>query len=471
VEDGEAFLLGRLVDERFGRQVSAPFALQIEFTSDCNLRCVMCPLTEGTTASSRTPGAQLRTDTWSDLLDHARRAGQVFVAGFGEPLLHARCLEMLTDLDAAGVRTSFVTNGLALTPEVARTLATLESLVHVNVSIDSPDPETYRRIRRGSVRRALWGLGNLMAVFPTDRVSVSAIAMAENLETLVDLPGVLHPLGVTHLEIQGVADYNEYSRLQHLVGVGRFEEVVAELRSTCEELGIVLNLALPQRTSLELDDPERATERFFGDVGSDASSSRQCVLPWELPYVDANGEVFTCCQAAATGAPAMGRLGPGGLQEVWEDVPFRRFRRSMVDGRTLPDVCRACTSVAIGPHPFARFWGTLIGQSSDPSTGDEVVVLRNDGAETWTPELGPRVGVTAPRDGRSPFEVDSWILPSRPAGQSLAAVAPGELAEFRIPLAPGVSADQPFQFVVDGVCWLPGTVFTVSRPGVAVGTG
>jgi hypothetical protein len=34
-----------------------------------------------------------------------------------------------------------------------------------------------------------------------------------------------------------------------------------------------------------------------------------------------------------------------------------------------------------------------------------------------------------------------------------------------------VSADQPFQFVVDGVCWLPGTVFTVSRPGVAVGTG
>jgi MoaA/NifB/PqqE/SkfB family radical SAM enzyme len=408
---------------------------------------------------------------WSDLLAHARRAGQVFVAGFGEPLLHHRCLEMLADLDAAGVRTSFVTNGLALTPEIARSLAAMESLVHVNVSIDSPEPDTYRRIRRGSVRRALWGLGNLMAVFPTDRVSVSAIAMAENLETLVDLPGVLHPLGVTHLEIQGVADYNEFSQLQHLVGVRRFEEVVAELRSTCGDLGIVLNLALPQRTGLELDDPAAAVERFFEGAGTDRSSSRQCVLPWELPYVDANGEVFTCCQAAATGAPAMGRIGPGGLQAVWEDVPFRRFRRSMVDGRTLPDVCRGCTSAAIGPHPFARFWGTVLEQRTDTSTGDEVVVLRNDGAETWTSELGPRVGVTAPRDGRSPFEVDSWILPSRPAGQSVPTVAPGDHAEFRIPIAPGVSAGQSFQFVVDGVCWLPGTEFRVTRTSSPVVAG
>ena len=461
----------RLADERFGHQVSAPFALQIEFTSDCNLRCMMCPLTEGTTASSRTPGAELPVDVWSDLLDHARRAGQVFVAGFGEPLLHRRCLEMLADLDAAGVRTSFVTNGLALTPEVARSLATLESLVHVNVSIDSPDPDTYRRIRRGSLRRALWGLGNLAAVFPADRMSVSVIAMAENLETLVDLPDVLHPLGVAHLEIQGVADYNDFSRMQQLVGVDRFEEVVAHLRSSCDDSGIALNLALPQRTRLELDDPAAAVERFFAAAGDDRSSSRQCVLPWELPYVDANGEVFTCCQAAATGAPSMGRIGSVGLQEVWEDVPFRRFRRSMVDGRTLPEVCRGCTSAEIGPHPFARFWGTVVDQSTDADSGEEVVVLRNEGTETWTAGLGPRVGVTAPRDGRSPFEVDSWILPSRPAGQSVPTVAPGEHAGFRIPVAPGVSADQTFQFVVDGVCWMPGTEFTVSRTATPADDG
>lgn len=453
----------RLADRRFGTQVTEPFALQIEFTSDCQLRCVMCPLTTGSTASSATPGALLSDVVWGDLLDQAELAGQVFVAGFGEPLLHPDCLELLADLNERRVRTSFVTNGLAVTEAVAARLASLEHLVHVNVSIDSPDPEVYRRVRHGSLTRALRGLEHLAGVMPLDRLSVSSVAMEENLESLVEFPELLHRYGVTHFVVQGVADFNEFSRTQHVVDNDHFGRLIDRLRDECAARGISLDLALPTRTALELDDPAAAAATFFRRAGEAADESRHCVLPWELPYVDANGAVFSCCHAASVGAPAVDHLGERSLADVWVDVPFQRFRRSMVDGRTLPDVCRACTSAPIARHPFARFWASVLDHSTDPATGDELVVVRNDGVETWTTATQVRVGVIRPRDGVSAFESEAWLSPNRPAEVTDAEVAPGASTTIRVPLAGGVDGTQWFQLVVDDVCWLPGTEFEVVR--------
>ncbi|MFZ4434726.1 MAG: radical SAM protein [Microthrixaceae bacterium] len=453
----------RLADRRFGTQVTEPFALQIEFTSDCQLRCVMCPLTTGSTASSATPGARLSAVVWADLLEQAERAGQVFVAGFGEPLLNPKCLDLLGDLNERRVRTSFVTNGLAVTADVARRLAGLEHLVHVNVSIDSPDPDVYRRVRHGSLRRALAGLGHLANVMPLDRLSVSSVAMADNIESLTAFPELLHGFGVAHFVVQGVADYNDFSRSQHVADHVHFTEVIDRIRAACDERAISLDLALPARTGLELDDPAAAAETFFRAAGAAAEESRICVLPWELPYVDANGAVFSCCNAASVGAPAVDQLGERTLAEVWVDVPFQRFRRSMVDGRTLPEVCRMCTSAPIGPHPFARFWASVKDQSTDSASGDELVVVRNDGAEPWTADTQVRVGVIRPRDGVSAFETDGWLSPNRPAELIGGEVAPGSIGTIRIPIAAGVVATQWFQLVVDDVCWLPGTEFEVVR--------
>ena len=461
----------RLADARFGTQVTEPFALQIEFTSDCQLRCVMCPLTTGSTASSATPGAAVTDVVWADLLDQADRAGQVFVAGFGEPLLHPRCLDLLAELDERGVRTSFVTNGIAVTAGVAERLASFDHLVHVNVSIDSPDPDVYRRVRHGSLRRALQGLGHLAAVMPLDRLSVSSVAMVDNLESLVAFPELLHGYGVEHFMVQGVADFNEFSRTHHVQDRDRFTQVIDRIRAECADRNISVDLALPTRTELELHDPAAADATWFRRAGGSAEESRHCVLPWELPYVDANGAVFSCCHAASVGAPAIDRLGEKRLAEVWVDVPFQRFRRSMVDGRTLPEVCRSCTSAPIGPHPFARFWASVLDHSADPSTGDELVTVRNDGAETWSAATQVRVGVIRPRDGVSAFESEAWLSPNRPAEVTDAAVAPGGSTTIRIPITDGVAGTQWFQLVVDDVCWLPGTEFAVVRQPVVGRSG
>ena len=164
----------------------APQSLQIEITSRCNLKCKMCPLTTGSTISSASPD-HMAEGLQRDILPIARRYRKVILAGYGEPLLNPHLLPFLKELDQAKVEIGMSTNGTLLTASIARKLATLKYLVALNVSIDSPEEDSYRHIRGGQVEKALTGLKNLMAVIDEpQKVSVSAVLMRHNIKHLVE---------------------------------------------------------------------------------------------------------------------------------------------------------------------------------------------------------------------------------------------------------------------------------------------
>ena len=77
---------------------------------------------------------------FDEVLRIARRCGTVVLAGYGEPLTNPQCLPMLRALDAERIKVGMATNGIALTPEVARDLVELEHLTMINISIDSRIP-------------------------------------------------------------------------------------------------------------------------------------------------------------------------------------------------------------------------------------------------------------------------------------------------------------------------------------------
>ena len=221
-----------------------PMAVQVEFTSRCNLRCRMCPLTTGTSSSSGDPGPM--TDVvFDELLDIARRCRRVVLAGYGEPLTNPQCIPMLQALDAEGIDVSMATNGLALSPELARQLVAIRHLTHINVSIDSPDPDVYREVRGGNVRRALQGLRNLMAEIDNrDRVQVSSVALHSNLHTLVEFPALLAELGVRRFTLQALHDYNDYSRRERLLDHTELSDLLQRIEAECITYGVDLELSV-----------------------------------------------------------------------------------------------------------------------------------------------------------------------------------------------------------------------------------
>jgi radical SAM protein with 4Fe4S-binding SPASM domain len=446
----------------------APMALQVEFTSRCNLRCRMCPLTTKTSSSSAAPGPMFDA-VFDEVLAVARRCRWVIVAGYGEALTNPQCLPMLRALDAEGIDMSIATNGLALSPAIARSLSEIRHLSMINVSIDSPDPDVYRAVRRGNVDRALGGLRNLMAeIDRPDRVMVSSIAMLETLESLVDFPPLLAEIGVRRYAVQAVVDYNDYCVDQRLLDHPEMAALFDSIEMGCAEHGIRLDLSVPDRSVVDLADPDVARQRYYGFDSWDEGVTRRCLVPWEIPFVDKDGQVFACCNAASANERPLGRIGDQTFDEIWTGVEFRRFRMDIVDGRTTPDICRRCTVVPLGTHLFKTWAATLISADAVRAGRDTAVtvVLRNGGPNPWTRADCIRVGVARPRDCPSRLASRDWLSSNRAATFAEMEVPPGGVATFvfRLIHPPGMTTEE-FAVVADGTCWFPGTHFAVTVRG------
>jgi radical SAM protein with 4Fe4S-binding SPASM domain len=342
----------------------------------------------------------------------------------------------------------------------------MERLAHVDVSIDSPDPEVYLSIRGGNVKRALRGLENLMAAMPKPKrtlVSVSAVALRDNLDSLNAFPSLLSRLGVGSFVLQGSVDYNSYSRDQY---VGDREDLawhLESLRAACKQHRVDLVLTMPARMAAEETQDEAGIARFITKAGGDVSRSRQCLLPWEVPYIDKDGRVFPCCYAGAEGTVQLGDVRDNDFDEIWLGEPYQRFRRSLLQGLSLEPICQRCTGVAIGRHPLAGYQAMIEPEQLDISDRRVRVTIRNTGSRTWTSDDHIRIGTTAPRDCASRLWHSTWLSRNRACSFNEPRVGPGQEATFTFLIGRHHRpAHQEFQAVADGVCWLPNTRFSVT---------
>lgn len=150
----------RLVDA-FGRVVSN---LRISVTNRCNFRCVYCHNEGlGATQAPRAPHPdELSPEEIETRVAVAASFGvrSVKFTG-GEPLLRQDCEEIVRRAARHIPRVSMTTNGFFLAGR-AQGLAEA-GLRRANVSLDSLDPEAFRRIRRGDLGAVLAGIDAALA--------------------------------------------------------------------------------------------------------------------------------------------------------------------------------------------------------------------------------------------------------------------------------------------------------------------
>ena len=97
------------------RDQARPFAaFQIEVTTRCNLKCVMCPVT---VFADRWPARDMSWETFERIAQAFERVKWVPLQGWGEPLLHRRLFDMIERAKSAGCKVGFTTNGTRLTPQ------------------------------------------------------------------------------------------------------------------------------------------------------------------------------------------------------------------------------------------------------------------------------------------------------------------------------------------------------------------
>jgi len=431
-----------------------PRALQVEITSHCNLKCTMCPLTLGATLSSISP-AHMQEVVWEQVVEAARGVGRVIVTGFGENATNPKFPALLEELDALGIKTSFTTNAIGMRPKLVARLAELKHFDHVNVSIDSPDPEIYRTIRGGSFEKAWLGLETLIAGLPPRvRVTVSSVAMDVNIESLVAMPDRLKAIGVTTYHLQGLHDRTSVLADDDLRRNPAGPASVREIHRRCAELGIQLESA-DDGKPVEGKAPAAVEEPAFS-----VEKTRQCLAPWDSPFIDRDGRVFPCCHGDSTSV--LGNLADATFKEVWNSDKFRQFRLDVLQGESLPPICGNCKIVSLGIHPL-RYSASILPEKTNLIGRNGLkIVARNTGIEPWTAAVPLAIGAGA--DRLSALHVEGWKSRNRIAYMKEDRVEPGECATFEFAIGemtPGQT--ESFGLVVEGIRWIPGAEFDLPQ--------
>jgi len=122
-----------------------PMYVSIGVTTFCNLRCVMCRISE------RDKKNELPDSIYEELYAMASRVKKITFTG-GEPLLSKKCLKFLKTLDKntfPNLNAHIITNGTALTEKLMSDLSS-SVLRGLTISLNAATRNTYEKINVGA---------------------------------------------------------------------------------------------------------------------------------------------------------------------------------------------------------------------------------------------------------------------------------------------------------------------------------
>lgn len=194
------------------RQGRAVTYLRISVTDRCNFRCVYCMPAEGIQRCSH--AAVMRYEEIAEVVRVAAEQGihKIRLTG-GEPLVRLGLAELIRMIAGiAGIDDiSLTTNGYLL-ERMAEELKDA-GLNRINVSLDTLQPEKFRRITRGSSFETTWrGLEKAESV-GLNPIKINAVAMrGVNDDELVDLArlSVTHAWDVRFIELMPVLNQHPW---------------------------------------------------------------------------------------------------------------------------------------------------------------------------------------------------------------------------------------------------------------------
>jgi radical SAM protein with 4Fe4S-binding SPASM domain len=285
-----------------------PLSVGIELTNNCNLNCPEC-------ASGS--GQMLRDRGYIDieLFNKVIKELNLYLFNInlyfqGEPMLHPKLFLFLDNSRA--IHTTISTNGHFLSVENSEKLVQ-SGLSKLIISLDGMDQGTYSGYRiNGEITTVLDGIRN---------ISSARLKYGSSLK----------------VEIQFIVNrLNEH----HIPEVTMFaKSVKAKLKLKSMQINTPDDIEkwLPQQEKFrryKVKDGKYILKNSFPD---------RCARLWFNPVITWDGNVIPCC-FDKDAEYVMGNLNSDSFREIWEGPKYRMFRKSILSGRHMIEICRNCTS-------------------------------------------------------------------------------------------------------------------------------
>jgi cyclic pyranopterin phosphate synthase len=220
-------MVARMTLDRFGRKIHY---LRISLTDHCNLRCVYC-MPEDMTFR---PNAELMQD--DELLLLVRLFASLGFDKFrltgGEPTVRARVVDLVREIAATpGVRSlSMTTNGILL-KKLAGPLKQA-GLQRVNVSLDTLNPEKFKRLTRWGTLEQVWDGIQAAEDAGLAPIKLNAVVVrGYNESDVTDLAALTlqHPWQVRFIEMMPFAGATDFQQAQVVRAGEMMERINASL--------------------------------------------------------------------------------------------------------------------------------------------------------------------------------------------------------------------------------------------------
>lgn len=285
--------------------LDTPFSLQIFPVYGCNLACNYClhslPVPErGFVSAKAVMDYGLYQKCVDDLRAFPGKLKMLRFAGTGEPLLHPRLADMIAYAKDRAVAESLdvVTNGIALTPEMADRFVRA-GLNRIRFSIQGLDDDAYAFRREKGVFRRL----------------------VENIEYLY------HHRGETKIYVKIIDCALPED------GEERFLEIFGDI-SDC----IAVEHLIPAVDKIDYGSigDSRLTQN-----GGKVAEAEICPQPFYMLQLNPDGKVVPCC--AMETAYEAGDVREESLLDIWNGEKLRAFRRKQLMGeKSVFSVCAKC---------------------------------------------------------------------------------------------------------------------------------
>lgn len=300
--------------------------LQIEPTTRCNFSCGFC-------GGRHAEQGDLADGVLDATLAHFPEIEYVELSGLGEPLLFPGFIDALSALRARDKRVFLITNGSLLTENLAEGIVA-RGVEQVLVSIESPDPDHFRRIRGGELSKVLDGIATVQMARRAQGSRRPAIGFAITVlaDTSHELNAILDlyvRLGLDGgVSMQPLISKNDF--------VSSYDMAVQAQTLDADAVNDVW-LKYLSHARIRRINRQSGVCGFYDDLFSSwIPSSRRC--PWldHGLYVCRDGTVLPCCWLKDQ-THALGRIGTGDCGLARREV----IRRELASGAT-PAPCTGC---------------------------------------------------------------------------------------------------------------------------------
>jgi MoaA/NifB/PqqE/SkfB family radical SAM enzyme len=303
-----------------------PSYIEVEVTTRCNLRCVMCEHTYW-----NEPPRDMSFEEFKGIIDQFPALKWIGLTGIGESFMNRDFMKMLEYVKKKGVFVELFDN-LYLVDE-----KTSEKLIDLGVdkllmSIDAATAQTYEKIREGSrFDRVIKHVRNLYelkkakgAHFP--QISFHYIVNKYNLHEMPQFLDLVE--SITQGERTSVMFtilLHKYKEVEDIF-VDVPEEMIRKVEEKAKKLAIDITWSL--------------------DIPHDKPSLDRCI-EWTMPFIFVTGHVIPCCAGnEANGREyqkdtAMGNVFEQSFKQIWRGKKYGALR-DMLLKRQLPRACVKC---------------------------------------------------------------------------------------------------------------------------------